>query len=89
MSFENESVTFESQVPTGSLIYEGSYRIWEEALADPHAAGVEWIYMRAVPGSEDDVWEALWGTEALDDHYDLVYDEGDRFVYRAEDGGAE
>ncbi|WP_245888834.1 glycosyltransferase [Glycomyces artemisiae] len=88
MSFENESVTFESQVPTGSLIYEGSYRIWEEALADPHAAGVEWIYMRATPGSEDDVWEALWGTETLEDDYDLVYDEGDRLVYRAEDGAA-
>ncbi|WP_232014045.1 glycosyltransferase [Glycomyces terrestris] len=88
MSFENESVTFESQVPTGSLVYEGSYRIWEEALADPHAAGVEWIYMRATPGAEDDVWEALWGTEALDEHYELVYDEGDRLVYRAEDGAA-
>ncbi|MDN3238896.1 glycosyltransferase [Glycomyces tritici] len=88
MSFENESVTFESQVPTGSLVYEGSYRIWEASLADPHAAGVEWIYMRATPGSEDDVWEALWGTEVLADHYELVYDEGDRLVYRAEDGGA-
>ncbi|MEU6245877.1 glycosyltransferase [Glycomyces sp. NPDC047010] len=85
MSFENESVTFESQVPTGSLIYEGSYRIWEEALADPHAAGVEWIYMRAEPGSEDDVWQALWGTDLLEDHYDLVYDEDDRLVYRAEE----
>ncbi|MEU6859740.1 glycosyltransferase [Glycomyces sp. NPDC046736] len=88
MSFENESVTFESQVPTGSLVYEGSYRIWEEALADPHAAGIEWIYMRATPGSEDDVWEALWDTEALEG-YELVYDEGDRLVYRAAEGSGE
>ncbi|SDE45598.1 Glycosyltransferase involved in cell wall bisynthesis [Glycomyces harbinensis] len=86
MSFENESVTFESQMPTGSLVYEGSYRMWEEALADPSGAGVEWIYMRATPGGEDDVWEALWGTDALEDHYELVYDEGDRLVFRAEDG---
>jgi len=88
MSFENESVTFESQVPTGSLVYEGSYRIWEEALADPSGSGIEWIYMRATPGSEDDVWEALWGTDQLAEDYDLVYDEGDRLVYRAseEDG---
>lgn len=84
MSFENESVTFESQIPTGALLYEGSYRVWEEALADPEAAGVEWIYMRATPGSEDDVWEALWGTDALDDHYRLVYDAGDRLIYRAD-----
>lgn len=85
MSFENESVTFESRLPTGSLVYEGSYRIWEEALADPRAAGVEWIYMRATPGAEDDVWEALWGTPQLEEHYELVYEEGDRLVFRAAD----
>ncbi|GAB4008310.1 hypothetical protein GCM10029992_64350 [Glycomyces albus] len=39
------------------------------------------------PGSEDDVWEALWGTDALDDHYDLVYDEGDRLIYRTAENG--
>lgn len=85
MSFENESVTFESQVPTGSLVYEGSYLIWEDALEDPHGAGIEWIYMRATPGSEDDVWEALWGTPQLEDHYELVYDAGDRLVFHAEE----
>lgn len=88
MSFENESVTFESQVPTGSLVYEGSYLLWEEALDDPRGAGVEWIYMRATPGSEDDVWEALWDSPELEADYELVYDEGDRLVFRAREAEA-
>jgi hypothetical protein len=85
MSFENESVTFESQVPTGSLVYEGSYLLWEAALEDPAANGIEWIYMRATPDSEDGVWRALYGTDTLDDHYELVYAQGDRLIFRIDE----
>jgi Glycosyl transferase family 2/Dolichyl-phosphate-mannose-protein mannosyltransferase len=81
MSYENESVTFDSQVNTAAIVYEGSYRMWEPALRDPASMHIEWIYMRALPGQEDRVWKSLYGTPALTDSYDLVYDHGDRLIY--------
>jgi hypothetical protein len=81
MSYSNESVMFDSHVNTAVTVYEGSYRLWEEALADPADQHIEWIYMRAEPGNQDAVWKALYGTPALTNSYDLVYDRGDRLVY--------
>ncbi|ADD42638.1 glycosyltransferase [Stackebrandtia nassauensis] len=83
MSFANESVTYDSRIPTESLVYEGTYRLWERALADPHAQGIEWIYMRALPDAEDLVWHALYDTPQLEDHYTLVYEFHDRLVFRS------
>jgi hypothetical protein len=80
-SFGNESVTFESQIPLGMIIYEGSYRQWLPALHDPLGQGIRWIYMRRAPGGTDEVWQALHGSKELD-HYSLVYADPGRLIYR-------
>ncbi|WP_344222981.1 glycosyltransferase [Paractinoplanes ferrugineus] len=81
MSYENESVTFDSKIPTQRIVYEGSYQMWEPALRDPAAHRIEWIYMRGLPGSEDLVFKQLHGTPQLTRSYDLVYSAGDRMIY--------
>ncbi|MEU4577768.1 glycosyltransferase [Nonomuraea sp. NPDC023979] len=81
-SFGNEVLTFHSRVPTGSILYEGSFRQWRAALDDPAGSGVRWIHMRRTPGDRDRVWKALNGAPALRG-YTPVYDDGDRVVYRA------
>ena len=80
-SFGNETVTFESEIPLGSIIYEGSYRQWLPALHDPFGHGIRWIYMRRAPGGTDEVWQALHGSKELA-HYALVYADSDRLIYR-------
>jgi glycosyltransferase involved in cell wall biosynthesis/putative flippase GtrA len=80
-SFGNEAVTFESQIPIGSIIYEGSYRQWQPALRDPFAQGIRWIYMRHAPGGTDGVWQALHGSDELS-HYSLVYATPDQLIYQ-------
>jgi putative flippase GtrA len=80
-SFGNEAVTFESQIPVGSIIYEGSYRQWQPALRDPLAQGIRWIYMRRAPGGTDEVWQALHGSAELS-HYSLVYATPDQLIYQ-------
>jgi putative flippase GtrA len=79
-SFGNEAVTFESQIPMGLVIYEGSYRQWQPALHDPLAQGIRWIYMRRAPGGPDEVWQALHGSNELS-HYSIVYADPDRLIY--------
>ncbi|MFF5294473.1 glycosyltransferase [Paractinoplanes globisporus] len=81
MSYENESVTFDSKIPTQRIVYEGSYQMWEPALRDPAAHHIEWIYMRGLPGQEDLVFDRLNGTPQLTRAYDLVYSAGDRMIY--------
>ncbi len=49
-SYGNETVTFDSHIPLGSIIYECSYRQWSPALRDPVGHGIRWIYMRRTPG---------------------------------------
>ena len=80
-SFGNEAVTFESQIPIESIIYEGSYRQWQPALRDPLAQGIRWIYMRGAPGGTDEVWQALHGSTELS-HYSPVYATPDQLIYR-------
>jgi hypothetical protein len=79
-SFGNETVSFESRIPSDVVIYEGSFRRWEPALADPVAAGIRWIYMRQTPGVQDDVWNRLHSSDQLGS-YRLVYQDPDRLVY--------
>jgi len=54
----NELALFYSGVDMGNVVYEGSYKLWDDALAHP-ADYVDWIYMRNAPGREDAVWMAL------------------------------
>jgi hypothetical protein len=84
-SFGNESVTFGSQIPTEQIVYEGSFRKWEPALAHPASHHIRWIYLRTTPGSEDDPAGALAGTRQLATDYELVYEDADRQIYRREE----
>ncbi|MBL7495079.1 glycosyltransferase [Frankia sp. CNm7] len=79
-SFGNEQVMFESQLPSDQCVYEGSYKQWERALADPRANGIEWIYMRRSAGTEDHVMIELAGSKRLAG-YELVYSDADRLIY--------
>jgi hypothetical protein len=79
-SFGNETVTFDSRLPVGQIIYEGSFRQWAPALAYPAGHGIRWIYMRQTPGSPDDVFTRLHGTVLLGS-YHLVYRDADRLIY--------
>jgi hypothetical protein len=84
-SFGNESVTFGSRIPTEQIVYEGSFRMWEPALAHPAGNDIRWVYLRTTPGSEDDTAQALAGTPELDNDYVLVYEDADRQIYRREE----
>jgi hypothetical protein len=85
-SFGNESVTFESRIPTQNIVYEGSFKMWGPALRDPAAAGIRWIYLRTTPGQQDDADLVLSGNPELGTVYQLMYKDADRVVYRRKDG---
>ncbi len=80
-SFGNETATYSSRLPLGSVIYEGSFRQWLPALADPAGNGIRWVFMRDIPGNQDEVYNDLYGTAKLDD-YRLVYNHGGERVYK-------
>lgn len=80
-SFGNETVTFDSHLPLSSILYEGSFRLWEPALRDPMANHVRWIHLRRTPGNEDPVWKAL-GDSARLRPYTLMYEDAYRRIYR-------
>jgi hypothetical protein len=80
-SFGNETVTFGSQIPLSQIVYEGTFRQWGPDLADPAGHGIRWIYMRQLPGDQDQVYQWLHGTAALSG-YHLVYHDPARLIYR-------
>lgn len=77
--FGNEYAEFASHVPIGQTIYEGSYQLWQPALRDPAAHGIDWIYM--TKSATDQVWQSLHGSARLN-AYVSVYDDGTRVIYR-------
>lgn len=83
-SRDNETVTFESRLPLGSILDEDSQQ-WAPALRDPAGHGIRWIYMRRAAGDPDQVWRQLSGSPALA-HYTLVYASPDQVIYRAQAG---
>jgi glycosyltransferase involved in cell wall biosynthesis len=85
-SFGNESVTFESRIPTQNIVYEGSFKMWGPALRDPAGAGIRWIYLRTTPGQQDDADQVLGENSELGSTYQVVYKDADRVVYRRKDG---
>src|SRR5579859_1683585 len=42
-SYGNENIAFGSHVPMQNQVYEGSYRLWQPALANPSGHGITWI----------------------------------------------
>jgi hypothetical protein len=77
----NETATFDSHIPTGQIIYEGSSGQWQAALSDPASASIRWIYMRRNAGDPDDVWRSLQASSQLS-RYALVYSDPDQLIYR-------
>jgi len=79
-NFGNESIAFESRIPMGKFIYEGSYKYWEPALENPQDFA-KWVFMRGGI-TPDKVWKALHSTPQLLDNYDLVYQNGGIEIYK-------
>ena len=77
----NETVAFDSRVPLGRIVSEDNSGQWQQALANPAAQDVRWIYMRRLPGGPDAVWLALHGRPRLT-HYTAVYADPDHVLYR-------
>jgi sorbitol-specific phosphotransferase system component IIC len=75
----NEYVEFASHVPASETIYEGSYQLWQPALADPAGANIRWIYLSRA--STDLVWQSLGTSAALTD-YTIRFDDGTRVIYQ-------
>ncbi|MGC4193131.1 MAG: hypothetical protein QM589_18445 [Thermomicrobiales bacterium] len=76
----NELVLFYSGIDMGGIVYEGSYLIWDKALANPDAY-VDWIYMRKTTGSEDKVWKALHDNATVLAPYRIVFENDDVILY--------
>jgi hypothetical protein len=81
-SFGNDTVTFESHIPVGSIIFEGSYQQWAPALADPVGRHIRWIYMRRTAGSPDIVYSDLHKSTWIRDDYLLAYSNSGCLIYR-------
>ena len=87
----NETVVVDARLPTRDIVYDGSFTLWESALAAPAANGIGWIYMRGNTGGQgsvggagdepDRVWTALRDSPELAE-FELVYNADDRRVYR-------
>jgi hypothetical protein len=77
----NETVAFDSRVPLGRIVSEDNPGQWQQALANPAAQDVRWIFMRHLPGGPDAVWLALHGRPRLA-HYTAVYADPDHVLYR-------
>jgi hypothetical protein len=77
----NEPVLFDSRVPLGRVVDEDSSGQWPQALVNPAAQGIRWIYMRRLPSGPDAVWLALHGRSRLT-RYTVVYADPDRVIYR-------
>lgn len=77
-SSNNETVIFDSHIPLGENIYEGSYKKWEPALEHPAQHDIRWIIMRRSLDSSvkrtaaDKVYAALYDSPELN-AYTTVY----------------
>jgi hypothetical protein len=80
-SYGNEDLAFSSRVPVTDQVYEGSYRKWAPALANPSGHGITWIVMRDEPGNPDQVFTALHGSTLIDG-YRLAWSNANYLVYQ-------
>jgi hypothetical protein len=77
----NEPVVFDSRIPLGRIVNEDNSGQWQQALANPAARDIRWIYMRRLPGEPDAVWLALHARPRLT-HYTVIYADPDHVLYR-------
>jgi hypothetical protein len=87
-SYGNENIAFGSHVPMQNQVYEGSYRLWQPALANPSGHGITWIVMRREHGDPDQVYKGLFGSSLIDG-YRLVWQNYDYLIYRSENAAAQ
>lgn len=80
--FGNESVLFDARINLVNNLYEGSYKQWLPALANPRQSQVLWIVMRHSAGSTDMVYHQLANSAQLET-YRLVYQNSDYYIYEA------
>ena len=77
----NEPVVFDSRIPLGRIVNEDNPGQWQQALANPAAQDIRWIYVRRLRSGPDAVWLALHARPRLT-HYTVVYADPDRVLYR-------
>lgn len=77
--FSNEDLLFRARIALRANIYEGSYRQWLPALAQPSAHGIRWIVMH-VGDPTDKVTSALTNSPELR-AYKLVYRNREYRIY--------
>jgi hypothetical protein len=87
-SYGNENVAFDSHVPVQDQVYEGSYRLWRPALANPSGHGITWIVMRTESNHQDQVYKSLFGSTLIDG-YRLVWQNHDYLIYAAKKTASE
>lgn len=80
--YGNENLSFESHIPMQNQVYEGSYRIWQPALANPSGHHITWIVMRREQNHEDQVYKHLFGSSLIDG-YRLVWRNHDYVIYES------
>jgi hypothetical protein len=78
-SYGNEQVAYASHVPLPDQVYEGSYRLWEPALAHPGYHRIAWVVMHDSP--QDEVYAGLRGS-IVRYGYRLAWTNGDYLIYR-------
>lgn len=91
-SYGNEQVQFVSQINLHSVIYEGTYRLWEPILNAPYANNIHWIVMRGgegnIPSLQPDlVWTTVRSQQSFWDHYELVFQNEVYSIYRLKSKG--
>jgi len=79
-SYGNEEVAFASHVPAQDQVYEGSYRLWQPALANPSGHRIAWIVMRTEKNDRDLVYKDLFGSSLIDG-YRRVWSNPDYVIY--------
>jgi hypothetical protein len=81
-SFGNDIMQYSSGIPLRNIIYEGSYRMWEEALKNPQD-WAEWVVMRDQAGdlSIDKVWEAHHDNPTFHEFFELAYQNASITIY--------
>lgn len=87
-SFGNDQLQFESKISLRNIIYEGSYRFWEQTLAFPENH-VDWVVMRysnSSLGPPDKVFEAQYERPEFHQHFEQVYEDELYRIFRRKGG---
>jgi putative flippase GtrA len=87
-SYGNEDIAFDSRVPTQDQVYEGSYRVWQPALANPSGHDIAWIVMCTDQYEDDQVYKHLYGSTRMD-NYRLVWRNDDLIIYASKQAAAQ